>query len=59
MRVIRERCDRGAIRAAVVNAGNANAETGEQGFADAVAMCDEAAAKLGLRPETSRSPRPA
>jgi glutamate N-acetyltransferase/amino-acid N-acetyltransferase len=52
IRVCRERCDRGAIRAAVVNAGNANAETGEQGYADAVAMCDEAAAKLGLRPET-------
>jgi len=29
-----------------------SAETGEQGYADAVAMCDEAAAKLGLRPET-------
>ncbi|HEV7399244.1 MAG TPA: bifunctional glutamate N-acetyltransferase/amino-acid acetyltransferase ArgJ [Solirubrobacterales bacterium] len=52
VRVIRERCERGAIRAAVVNAGNANAETGEQGHADAVAMCDEAAAQLGLRPET-------
>jgi glutamate N-acetyltransferase/amino-acid N-acetyltransferase len=52
VRVCRKRCERGAIRAAVVNAGNANAETGEQGYADAVAMCDEAAAKLGLRPET-------
>jgi glutamate N-acetyltransferase/amino-acid N-acetyltransferase len=52
VRVIRERCERGSIRAAVVNAGNANAETGEQGYADAAAMCDEAAAKLGLRPET-------
>ena len=51
IRVCRERCDRGAIRAAVVNSGNANAETGEQGYADAVAMCDEAAAKLGLPPE--------
>jgi len=51
VRVCRERCERGAIRAAVVNAGNANAETGEKGYADAVAMCDEAAAKLGLRPE--------
>jgi glutamate N-acetyltransferase/amino-acid N-acetyltransferase len=51
VRVCRERCERGAIRAAVVNAGNANAETGEQGYADAVAMCDEAAAQLGLRPE--------
>ncbi len=52
VRVCRERCERGAIRAAVVNAGNANAETGEQGYADAVAMCDEAAAQLGLRAET-------
>ncbi len=51
VRVCRDRCDRAAIRAAVVNAGNANAETGAQGYADAVAMCDEAAAKLGLRPE--------
>ena len=52
VRVIRERCEQSSIRAAVVNAGNANAETGEQGYADAVAMCDEAAARLGLRPET-------
>jgi glutamate N-acetyltransferase/amino-acid N-acetyltransferase len=52
VRVIRKRCERGSIRAAVVNAGNANAETGEQGYADAVAMCDEAAAKLGLAPES-------
>jgi glutamate N-acetyltransferase/amino-acid N-acetyltransferase len=52
VRVCRKRCEQGGIRAAVVNAGNANAETGEQGYADAVAMCDEAAAKLGLRPET-------
>jgi glutamate N-acetyltransferase/amino-acid N-acetyltransferase len=51
VRVCRERCEQGAIRAAVVNAGNANAETGEQGYADAVAMCDEAAARLGLRPQ--------
>ena len=52
VRVCRERCEHGSIRAAVVNAGNANAETGEQGYADAVAMCDETAAQLGLRPET-------
>jgi glutamate N-acetyltransferase / amino-acid N-acetyltransferase len=52
VRVIRERSEQGSIRAAVVNAGNANAETGEQGYADAVAMCDEAAARLGLRPES-------
>jgi glutamate N-acetyltransferase/amino-acid N-acetyltransferase len=52
VRVCRERCERGAIRAAVVNAGNANAETGEQGYADAVAMCDAAAEQLSLRPES-------
>jgi glutamate N-acetyltransferase/amino-acid N-acetyltransferase len=51
VRVCRKRCDRGGIRAAVVNAGNANAETGEQGYADAVAMCDAAAEHLGLAPE--------
>src|SRR5689334_24789981 len=33
VRVCRERCEKGAIRAAVVNAGNANAETGEKGYA--------------------------
>jgi glutamate N-acetyltransferase/amino-acid N-acetyltransferase len=52
VRVCKERCEQSAIRAAVVNSGNANAETGEKGFADAVAMADEAAAKLGLQPET-------
>jgi glutamate N-acetyltransferase/amino-acid N-acetyltransferase len=52
VRVVRERCEQGSIRAAVVNAGNANAETGEQGYADAVAMCDTTAAKLGLPPES-------
>ena len=39
------------MRAAVVNAGNANAETGEQGLADAWAMCAEAGSRLGLAPE--------
>ena len=52
VRVCRNRCEQGSIRAAVVNAGNANAETGEQGYADAVAMADEAARQLGLAPET-------
>ncbi len=51
VRVCRERCDRAGIRAAVVNAGNANAETGEQGYADAIAMCDTAAEHLGLPAE--------
>ncbi|HMI81320.1 MAG TPA: bifunctional glutamate N-acetyltransferase/amino-acid acetyltransferase ArgJ [Solirubrobacterales bacterium] len=48
IRVCRERCDQGDIRAAVVNSGNANAETGEQGFADALAMSGVAAEQLGL-----------
>ena len=48
IRVCRRECDRDAIRAAVVNSGNANAETGEQGYADALAMRDEAANRLGL-----------
>ncbi|HYG95862.1 MAG TPA: bifunctional glutamate N-acetyltransferase/amino-acid acetyltransferase ArgJ [Solirubrobacterales bacterium] len=48
IRVCRERCDAGRIRAAVVNSGNANAETGEQGFADALAMSTVAAKQLGL-----------
>jgi glutamate N-acetyltransferase/amino-acid N-acetyltransferase len=48
IRVCRERCERGRIRAAVVNSGNANAETGAQGYADALAMCDEAGRQLGL-----------
>jgi glutamate N-acetyltransferase/amino-acid N-acetyltransferase len=48
IRVCRERCDYGDIRAAVVNSGNANAETGEQGYADALAMSTVAAEQLGL-----------
>ena len=50
VRVCRRRVDRGAVRAAVVNAGNANAETGEQGMADAWAMCERAGEKLQLDP---------
>jgi glutamate N-acetyltransferase / amino-acid N-acetyltransferase len=51
VRICRDRVARGAVRAAVVNAGNANAETGEQGLADAWAMCGEAGARLALAPE--------
>ncbi|HET7054736.1 MAG TPA: bifunctional ornithine acetyltransferase/N-acetylglutamate synthase [Solirubrobacterales bacterium] len=50
VRVCRQRVDGAAVRAAVVNAGNANAETGEQGMADAWAMCERAAGGLGLDP---------
>ena len=52
VRVCREDCDRGAIRAAVVNSGNANAATGEQGYRDALAMRDAAARELGVEPRT-------
>jgi len=51
IRVCRQVVDRGRVRAAVVNSGNANAETGEQGFADALAMSEEAAKQLGLATE--------
>jgi glutamate N-acetyltransferase/amino-acid N-acetyltransferase len=51
IRVCRDRCDRGGIRAAVVNSGNANAETGEKGYADALAMCERTARAFGLESE--------
>jgi glutamate N-acetyltransferase/amino-acid N-acetyltransferase len=52
VRVCREECDAGAIRAVAVNSGNANAATGEQGYRDALAMRDAAAAALGVEPQT-------
>jgi glutamate N-acetyltransferase/amino-acid N-acetyltransferase len=52
IRVCREQVDRGRVRAAVVNSGNANAETGEKGYADALAMCAEAAQRLGIGPQS-------
>jgi glutamate N-acetyltransferase/amino-acid N-acetyltransferase len=48
VRVCRREVDAAAIRGAVVNSGNANAATGEQGYRDAVAMRDAAADALGL-----------
>ena len=48
IRVCRDEVDGGSVRAAVVNSGNANAETGEQGLADARAMCEVAAKQLDL-----------
>jgi glutamate N-acetyltransferase / amino-acid N-acetyltransferase len=50
VRVCREQCEAGSLRASVVNSGNANAATGEQGYRDALAMRDGAAAALGLEP---------
>jgi glutamate N-acetyltransferase / amino-acid N-acetyltransferase len=52
VRVCREDVDAGGIRAVVVNSGNANAATGEQGYADALAMRDAAAEALGLEPDS-------
>ncbi|HEY6732028.1 MAG TPA: bifunctional glutamate N-acetyltransferase/amino-acid acetyltransferase ArgJ [Solirubrobacterales bacterium] len=51
IRICRDEVDRAGVRAAVVNSGNANAETGEQGLADARAMCERTAAALGLEPK--------
>ena len=51
IRVCRERLDHGRVRAAVVNSGNANAETGAQGYADALAMVEAAAAELDVDAE--------
>jgi glutamate N-acetyltransferase / amino-acid N-acetyltransferase len=52
VRVCREECDAGAIRAVAVNSGNANAATGEQGYRDALAMRDAAAEGLGVEPRS-------
>jgi glutamate N-acetyltransferase/amino-acid N-acetyltransferase len=52
VRVCRDECDRDAIRAAVVNSGNANAATGEQGYRDALAIRDAAARELHVDPRS-------
>jgi glutamate N-acetyltransferase/amino-acid N-acetyltransferase len=52
IRVCRERCRLDSLRAAVVNSGNANAATGDQGYSDALEMRDAAAAALGFDPPT-------
>lgn len=51
VRVCRELSDGSAIRAAIVNSGNANAATGERGYGDALRMRGETAAALGVPPE--------
>jgi len=48
--VTRRHLEQGRLRAIVVNSGNANACTGEQGERDAVAMAQSAAARLGCDP---------
>ncbi len=50
IRVCREEVDARSVRGAVVNSGNANAATGEQGYRDALAMRDEAAKALDVDP---------
>ncbi|HEY1356423.1 MAG TPA: bifunctional ornithine acetyltransferase/N-acetylglutamate synthase, partial [Solirubrobacterales bacterium] len=50
VRLCRESLDFGAIRAAAVKAGNANAATGEQGMRDSVAIQQAAAEELDLDP---------
>lgn len=50
IRVCRDQLRQDSIRAAVVNSGNANAATGEQGIEDALAMREAAAAALGVDP---------
>ena len=50
VRLCRESCAPGGIRAAAVKAGNANAATGEQGMRDSVAIQAAAAAELDLDP---------
>ena len=47
----RERCDLGAIRAVVVNAGNANAATGRMGFENAAKMQGGASMVAGVSPD--------
>jgi glutamate N-acetyltransferase / amino-acid N-acetyltransferase len=48
--VTRRHLEHGRLRAIVVNSGNANACTGEQGERDAVAMAQAAAARVGCDP---------
>ena len=52
VRVCRDDCDQGALRAVAVNSGNANAATGEQGYRDALAMRDAAAKAFNVDPRT-------
>jgi glutamate N-acetyltransferase/amino-acid N-acetyltransferase len=51
VKLCRERTPSQSIRAVVVNSGNANACTGDQGDRDAHAMAAETARAVGVRPE--------
>lgn len=48
VRLCRERCDSGSLSTVVVNSGNANAATGEQGFSNALALQIAAAEAVGV-----------
>jgi glutamate N-acetyltransferase/amino-acid N-acetyltransferase len=48
IRICRDEVEGSRVRAAVVNSGNANAETGEKGLQDARAMCQVAGRQLGI-----------
>ena len=50
--VCRDELDQGGIRAVAVNAGNANAATGDQGYRDALAMQAGGARALDLEPRS-------
>jgi glutamate N-acetyltransferase/amino-acid N-acetyltransferase len=52
IRVCRDNLEQSRIKAVIVNSGNANAATGEQGIADALAMRDSLASATGLAPDT-------
>jgi glutamate N-acetyltransferase/amino-acid N-acetyltransferase len=49
--VTRRHVERGPLRAIIVNSGNANACTGEQGERDAIVMAEAAAAVLSCSPD--------
>lgn len=51
VRLTREHIAKGRIQAIMVNSGNANCCTGDQGDADALLMARVAAAELGITPE--------
>ncbi|MCW2278978.1 bifunctional glutamate N-acetyltransferase/amino-acid acetyltransferase ArgJ [Heliophilum fasciatum] len=51
LKVTREHIAAGPLRAVVINAGNANACTGEQGERDARRMAEATAGALGLQPQ--------
>jgi glutamate N-acetyltransferase / amino-acid N-acetyltransferase len=51
VQITRECLSRGVCQAILVNSGNANAYTGEKGIADATALNQKAADRLGISPD--------